>query len=202
MGSMMKADSERRELVRERRQARIERKQERRDARERKRSQIDAPPLPLSAMQLAAQEQVDAAVDRIVNEALERHDQVNAPQAALHTVDAPPVVRRQEGPARPAADSSSPDAGSGAVVTVPPTDAAALRARGGRGARVTSPPSGSVAGRRPRRRARRPASGSRARASRRVSRTRSRHSHIRARRTGTRSGGSSSRRSRAAGSSR
>ena len=89
MGSMMKADSERRELVRERRQARIERKQERRDARERKRSQIDAPPLPLSAMQRAAQEQVDAAVDRIVNEALERHDQVNAPQAALHTVDAP-----------------------------------------------------------------------------------------------------------------
>ena len=44
MGSMMKADSERRELVRERRQARIERKQERRDARERKRSQIVAPP--------------------------------------------------------------------------------------------------------------------------------------------------------------
>ena len=119
MGSMMKADSERRELVRERRQARIERKQERRDARERKRSRIDAPPLPLSAMQRAAQEQVDAAVDRIVNEALERHDQVNAPQAALHTVDAPPVVRRQEGPERPAADSSSPDAGSGAVVTVP-----------------------------------------------------------------------------------
>ena len=85
MGSMMKADSERRELVRERRQARIERKQERRDARERKRSQIDAPPLPLSAMQLAAQEQVDAAVDRIVNEALERHDQVNvAPGGIAH----------------------------------------------------------------------------------------------------------------------
>ena len=129
MGSMMKADSERRELVRERRQARIERKQERRDARERKRSQIVAPPPGLSAMQLAAQEQVDAAVDRIVNEALERHDQVNVPQAALHTVDAPPVVRRQAGPARPAADSSSPDAGSGAVVTIPPTDAAGASPR-------------------------------------------------------------------------
>ena len=129
MGSMMKADSERRELVRERRQARIERKQERRDARERKRSQIVSPPPGLSAMQRAAQEQVDAAVDRIVNEALERHDHVSAPQAALHPVDAPPVVRRQAGPARPAGDSSSPDAGSGAVVTVPPTDAAATSPR-------------------------------------------------------------------------
>jgi hypothetical protein len=129
MGSMMKADSERRELVRERRQARIERKQERRDARERKRSQIVAPPPGLSAMQRAAQEQVDAAVDRIVHEALERHDQVSAPHAALHTVDAPPVVRRQEGPARPAADSSTPEAGGGAVVTVPPTDAAAASPR-------------------------------------------------------------------------
>jgi hypothetical protein len=128
MGSMMKADSERRELVRERRQARIERKQERRDARERKRSQIDALP-PLSATQRAAQEQVDAAVDRIVSEALERHDQVNAPQAELHTVDARPVVRWQEGPARPADDSSSPDAGSGALVTIPPTDAAAASPR-------------------------------------------------------------------------
>jgi hypothetical protein len=129
MGSMMKADSERRELMRERRQARIERKQERRDARERKRSQIAAPPPGLSAMQHAAQEQVDAAVDRIVSEALERHDQVNAPQATLHTVDAPPVVRRQAGPARPAADSPSPDAGSGAVVGVPTIDAAAASPR-------------------------------------------------------------------------
>ena len=61
MGSMMKADSERRELVRERRQARIERKQERRDARERKRSQIERAAAALSAIQRAAQEQVDAA---------------------------------------------------------------------------------------------------------------------------------------------
>ena len=53
MGSMLKADSDRRELMRERRQARIERKQQRRDARERKRSQIgEAPPAP-SAVQRA-----------------------------------------------------------------------------------------------------------------------------------------------------
>ena len=130
MGSMMKADSERRELVRERRQARIERKQERRDARERKRSRIDAPPPPLSAMQRAAQEQVDAAVDRIVNDALERHDQVDAPEAAiLHAVDARPVVRREEGPERLAADSSGPDAGSGVLATIPRTDAAAAGPR-------------------------------------------------------------------------
>ena len=56
MGSMMKADSERRELVRERRQARMERKQQRREARERKHSQISAPPPALSAIQRAAQE--------------------------------------------------------------------------------------------------------------------------------------------------
>ena len=42
MGSMLKADSERRELVRDRRQARIARKQERRDARERKRPLMSA----------------------------------------------------------------------------------------------------------------------------------------------------------------
>ena len=60
MGSMMKADSERRELVRERRQARMERKQQRREARERKRSEISAPPPALSAIQRAAQEEVDA----------------------------------------------------------------------------------------------------------------------------------------------
>ena len=78
MGSMMKADSERRELVRERRQARMARKQERRDARERKHSQISAPPAAASAIQRAAQEQVDAELDRIVTEALERHDRDTA----------------------------------------------------------------------------------------------------------------------------
>ena len=78
MGSMMKADSERRELVRERRQARIERKRERRNARERKHSQIAGAPPAVSAVQRAAEERIDAAVDRIVTEALERHDQITA----------------------------------------------------------------------------------------------------------------------------
>ena len=78
MGSMLKADSEKRELVRERRQARIERKQQRRDARERKRSPMVAAPPAVSAVQRAAEERVDAAVDRIVTEALERHEQMTA----------------------------------------------------------------------------------------------------------------------------
>ena len=78
MGSMVKADSERRELVRERRHARIERKQQRRNARERKRSQFAGAPPAVSAVQRAAEERVDAAVDRTVTEALERHDQVTA----------------------------------------------------------------------------------------------------------------------------
>ena len=38
MGSMLKFDSDRRELVRERRQARMERKAQRREGRERKRT--------------------------------------------------------------------------------------------------------------------------------------------------------------------
>jgi hypothetical protein len=55
MGSMLKFDSDRRELVRERRNARIERKLERRQARERKHSQTaDAPSAP-SATQLLAE---------------------------------------------------------------------------------------------------------------------------------------------------
>ena len=87
MGSMLKADSERRELVRERRQARIARKQERRDARERKHSEAGAPPAP-SAIQRAAQERVDAELDRIVTEALQRHDR----DTATATLDRPASV--------------------------------------------------------------------------------------------------------------
>ena len=88
MGSMTKFDSERRDVVRERRNARIERKQQRRQARERKRSQIgEAPPAP-SAIQRAGQEQVDAAVDRIVSEALERHDQITAIASATDPASA------------------------------------------------------------------------------------------------------------------
>jgi transposase len=63
---MLKVDSERRELVRERRQARIERKQQRRGARERKRSHISEAPPAVSPIQRTGQEQVDVAVDRIV----------------------------------------------------------------------------------------------------------------------------------------
>jgi hypothetical protein len=83
---MLKADSERQELVRERRQARIERKQQRRDARKRKRANISGAPPALSPIQRAGQEQVDAAVDRIVSEALERLDRntatANSPRPA------------------------------------------------------------------------------------------------------------------------
>ena len=90
MGSMLKFDSERRELVRERRHARIERKQQRRNARERKRSQFAEAPPAVSAAQRSAEERVDAAVDRIVTEALERHDQITA--AANNTT----LFRRRE----------------------------------------------------------------------------------------------------------
>ena len=78
MGSTVKADLERRELVRERRQARMARKQERRDAREHKRAQMSASPAAASPIQRAAQKQVDAALDRIVSEALDRHDRDGA----------------------------------------------------------------------------------------------------------------------------
>ena len=105
MGSMLKADSDRRELVRERRQARIERKQQRRDARERKRSQIAAAPPAVSATQRAAEERVDAAVDRIVSEALERHDQITA-AANMHRPSG-------EGEAMQTAEARGPWRGAG-----------------------------------------------------------------------------------------
>ncbi|MGA8339577.1 MAG: hypothetical protein WB761_32865, partial [Solirubrobacteraceae bacterium] len=80
MGSMLKFDSDRRELVRERRQARMERKTLRRKDRGRKRT--EATPVPtasasstLSATQRAADERVRDDVDRIVEQALDRHDQ-------------------------------------------------------------------------------------------------------------------------------
>ena len=80
MGSMLKFDSDRRELVRERRQARMERKTQRREDRGRKRT--EATPIPtasasstLSATQRAADERVRDDVDRIVEQALDRHDQ-------------------------------------------------------------------------------------------------------------------------------
>ena len=113
MGSTIKADSERRELVRERRQARLERKQQRRDARERKLSQIAGPSL--SAIQHAAQEHVDAAVDRIVSEALERHDKTTAIASARHPASVssrPTDTTGAPSPTAPGADRTQPPAGS------------------------------------------------------------------------------------------
>jgi len=116
MGLMLKADSDRQELVRERRQARIERKQQRRDARERKRARISGAPPALSPMQRAGQEQVDAAVDRIVSEALERHDRntatANSPRRASSapatpTLDEPPAGEQRTAPAQPPAGSQT-----------------------------------------------------------------------------------------------
>jgi hypothetical protein len=93
MGSMVKADSDRRELVRERRQARMARKQERRDARERKRVQVSAPPAAVSPIRRAAQEQVDAELDRIVTEALQRHDRDTATANLDRAVSVAPAPR-------------------------------------------------------------------------------------------------------------
>jgi hypothetical protein len=116
MGSMLKADSEQEELVRERRQARIERKQQRRDARERKRAQISGAPPALSPIQRGAQERVDAELDRIVSEALERHDRniatANSPRPAgaapaTPTLDEPPAGERRTAPAQPPAGSQT-----------------------------------------------------------------------------------------------
>ena len=80
MGSMLKFDSDRRELVRERRQARMERKALRREDRERKRTTTATIPTAsttstLSATQRAADERVRDHVERIVEQALDRHDQ-------------------------------------------------------------------------------------------------------------------------------
>ena len=66
MGSMLKFDSERRELVRERRDARIERKQQRRQARAHKHSHTAETLFTPSATQVLAERELQAAVDRIV----------------------------------------------------------------------------------------------------------------------------------------
>jgi hypothetical protein len=82
MGSTLKFDSDRRELVRERRNARIERKQQRRQARERKHSQTADVPSTPSATQVLAERELRSAVDRIVIDALDRHERI-APTATL-----------------------------------------------------------------------------------------------------------------------
>ena len=79
MGSMLKFDSDRRELVRERHNARLERKQQRRQARERKHSQTAGVPSAPSATQLLAERELRSAVDRIVIDALDRHERIATP---------------------------------------------------------------------------------------------------------------------------
>lgn len=79
MGSTLKFDSDRRELVRERRNARIERKQQRRQARERKHSQTGGVPSAPSVTQALAERELRSAVDRIVIDALDRHERLAAP---------------------------------------------------------------------------------------------------------------------------
>ena len=81
MGSMLKFDSDRRELVRERRQARMERKALRREDRERKRTTTTATPIPTASMtstlsptQRDAERHVREQLDRIVERALDHHD--------------------------------------------------------------------------------------------------------------------------------
>ena len=127
MGSMLKADSEKRELVRERRQARIERKQQRRDVRERKRCPMVVAPPAVSAVQRAAEARVDAAVDRIVTEALERHEQMTAAGSrhrasgeaqAVQTAEAvATVTRRPDAKLSPAGSSTGHPGGRPRLAT-------------------------------------------------------------------------------------
>ena len=100
MGSTLKFDSERRELVRERRDARIERKQQRRQARAHKRSHTAETLFTPSAEQELAERDVQAAVDRIVEEALERHEQTAPP--ATRPTDISPAPRAVQAPPRQA----------------------------------------------------------------------------------------------------
>jgi len=89
MGSSLKLDSDRRELLRERRAARIERKQQRRQAREDKRLQTGEPLVGLSAAQRIAEQDVRRELDRIVDAALDRHD---SPPANETQAMAPPAA--------------------------------------------------------------------------------------------------------------
>jgi len=139
MGSIVKADSDRRELVRERRQARMARKQERRDARERKRVQVSAPPAAVSPIRRAAQEQVDAELDRIVTEALQRHDRdtatANLDRAvsvalAPRTIDERPTGERHVG--QLPAGSQTVSASAGQRVMIETSSAAGSNERASR----------------------------------------------------------------------
>ena len=108
MGSMLKFDSDRRELVRERRNARIERKLERRQARERKHSQTADVPSAPSATQVRAERELRSALDRIVIDALDRHERVAPP--------APPPAASTRLPE----PEPEPQPALGRTATVPP----------------------------------------------------------------------------------
>ena len=118
MGSMLKFDSERRELVRERRNARIERKLERRQARERKHSQTADVPSAPSATQVLAERELRSAVDRIVIDALDRHERIappaTPPAASTRLPDTP-----EPEPARTAALPAGWRRGAGAARVAP-----------------------------------------------------------------------------------
>jgi len=109
MGSMLKFDSDRRELVRERRDARIERKQQRRQARAHKRAHTTEALFTPSAAQQLAERDVQAAVDRTVEEALERHEQTAPP--ATRPTDISPAPRAVQAPPRQAPSLGVTDVG-------------------------------------------------------------------------------------------
>jgi hypothetical protein len=90
MGSTLKFDSDRRELVRERRNARIERKQQRREARAHKRTQTAETLFKPSAAQQLAEREVPTAVERIVEEALDRHAEMASAGARCANSSAAP----------------------------------------------------------------------------------------------------------------
>jgi len=88
MGSMLKFESDGRQLRRKRRLAKAERKEQRREARKHKRSQTGEPIGGLSAAQRIAEQDVRRELDGIVDVALERH---NSPGASETRATAPPA---------------------------------------------------------------------------------------------------------------
>ena len=172
---------------------------------------MSASPAAASPIQRAAQEQVDAELDRIVTEALERHDR----DTATANID-PPRQRRtgnaNDGRATGRRAERRAGASTGWLTDRQRVRGTARDDRDGasgwgqlsarRGVSATSRRSGSVAGRRRTRRGRRPGSGSRGRASSRASRMRSPRWPTRPPGHGTRSARSSSGRFKAVGSSR
>ncbi len=118
MGSMLRFESDRRELVRARRNERIERKHKRRQDREHKRSQTAAIPvadtttLTAPATQRIAQQRVRETVERTVEQAPERHgERAATPSAAARpTPDNrhAPVSREQPTLVRARSSSTAP----------------------------------------------------------------------------------------------